>query len=451
MHIRTKKIGIWGLGVLGKSALNYLHAQGAHLEVIDNKELSAQDQTLLANKSIPFYRQSDSLTAFLDRNDVIIPSSGIDLRNYQAYKHKWLPELDFFYAHWNKPIVAITGTVGKTSTTQILGQLINAYGTQASIGGNIGVGLFDMLSETQAQLAVLELSSFQLELSTTFAPDIAIWTNFAPNHLDRHSNAQEYFDAKYRIMAQQKSHQHAIVPLTLHNAFTTTHPVHGTLSFFVDETPSTEIFDTLKHNLFYLTHDAVMFFDTQTHHKLIDRSLIPNVSFAQNWLAICAALHILNIPLNIIPQTADSLELPEHRLQKIATINGTEFYNDSKSTTPDATLAAVNRLYTKPLHLFLGGVSKGIDRTPLIEQLHNKVHHVYCFGKEAQELHALCTKAGIASTAHTTLDEAFAQCCKQIRPQEIVLFSPAGASFDLFANYIERGKYFIKLVNEQHP
>jgi UDP-N-acetylmuramoylalanine-D-glutamate ligase len=121
MNILNKKIGIWGFGVLGRSALDYFYAQGAQLEVIDSKELSPHDQALLASRGISYSAQD--ITAFLERNDLIIPSSGIDLRNYSNYRTKWLTELDFFYTNWHnhkKRIIAITGSVGKTSITQIL-------------------------------------------------------------------------------------------------------------------------------------------------------------------------------------------------------------------------------------------------------------------------------------------------------------------------------------------
>ncbi len=448
MSIFTKKIGIWGFGVLGQSAVEYLHPRGAHLEVIDSKEYSPEALQLLKEKGITYYQQSDDLVPFLERNEYIVPSSGIDLRPYSAYQHKWITELDFFYAHWQKPIIAITGTVGKTSTTQLLGQLINAHGMQARVGGNIGVGLFDLLQDTQARMAVLELSSFQLEISTTFAPDLAIWTNFFANHLDRHTTLQDYFDAKYNIVVRQREQQKALLPLTLQTIINATHPCKSSVAFFTATQPTAQELTALKsqQKLFYLNHDGVMLLEHNTHRLLLPAQQLPTLSFQENWLIICGALHLLNIPLSLLTTTQATLTLPEHRLEKVATHNSIDFYNDSKSTTMEATLAAVQRLQGRPVHLFLGGMGKGVDRTPLIQQLAGKVAYVYCFGKEAEQLHALCTAHNIASSSRPTLESAFEQCCKQVRPQDQVLLSPAGASFDLFANYVERGKRFKELV-----
>ena len=147
MNTAHKKIGIWGLGVVGTSALKYFLLKGEYaLEVLDTKHPSQQDQEFLAQHAIPFYLQNSDLILFLERNDSILPSPGIDLQPYQAYQHKWMSELDVFGAEYNKPIIAITGTVGKTSITHLLGQLLNASGLKTSVGGNIGTGMLDLLT-----------------------------------------------------------------------------------------------------------------------------------------------------------------------------------------------------------------------------------------------------------------------------------------------------------------
>ena len=157
-----------------------------------------------------------AIEPFLAAHDQILVSAGIDLRPYEKFAHKFIGELDLFAQEWRKPFIAITGTVGKTTVTHILGTVLQHLGKKAVIGGNIGVGLCDLLETAQdAELAVVEVSSFQLELSKSFAADLAIWTNFSPNHLDRHGTLEAYRDAKNKIITMQRAGQKALVPITL--------------------------------------------------------------------------------------------------------------------------------------------------------------------------------------------------------------------------------------------
>ena len=165
--------------------------------------------------------------------------------------------------------------------------------------------------------------------------------------------------------------------------------------------------------------------------------------FAVNWLIVEKALSLLGVA----QQPLSAIQPIEHRLEHIAVIKGVVFYNDSKSTIPASTLAAVKNVTAKRIMLFLGGLSKGIDRTPLIAQLANKSIHVFCFGKEAEQLHAICAVNSIPSSSSANLDDAFALCVQTAGSGDCVLFSPAGSSFDLFENYEKRGEKFKQLVN----
>ncbi|HZW61528.1 MAG TPA: UDP-N-acetylmuramoyl-L-alanine--D-glutamate ligase [Candidatus Babeliales bacterium] len=444
MNLINKKIGIWGFGIVGKSVLSYLLQKQVLIEVFDAKPLSSEDQILLQKHHISFYTQPD-LQVFLERNEYIIPSPGIDLRPYSAFQHKWIAELDLFAADYHQPIIAITGTIGKTSITHLLGQLLNAAKTKTAVGGNIGIGMLDLLNQ-ESSCALLEVSSFQLELSKTFAPDLAIWTNFFPNHLDRHSNAQEYFDAKYQMIKHQQANQHALIPLALRDSVTVKKPA-SILSYFSMQ-PLCDIQLQPNERLYYYDEDTLYLLHDNRQTPLLSKHAIPDISYPENWLIICAALHLRNVSLEVITICVAQLSLPEHRLERIATINEVDFYNDSKSTTAQATLAAVHQLKAKPIHLLLGGLSKGVDRTDLIKQLAGTVYFVYCFGKEADQLHALCARYTIASVSCATLELALDACIQKMRPGDQILFSPAGASFDLFENYMHRGQYFKQLVRK---
>ncbi len=202
---KNKIIGIWGLGKVGRSTAEFFHAQGAIIIGMDQKQVMHPHLNT-------FYNEAEK-DIFFSHADHIISSPGIDIRPYyQQFKTKWITELDLFYQHWKRPIIAITGSVGKTTVTHLLGQLLSRYKLRVAVCGNIGTPMLDMISFSDLyDIAVMEVSSFQLEYSTSFAPQIAIWTNFAPNHLDRHT-LEEYFFSKAKICAFQNSNQTAIIP-----------------------------------------------------------------------------------------------------------------------------------------------------------------------------------------------------------------------------------------------
>ncbi len=448
MNLSTKKIGIWGFGVVGKTALAYFAKHGFVTNVMDAKQLT-QEEYLLIQESKSTFIPQEKCTFFLEEHDLILASPGIDLRPYESYKHKFITELDLFYHEFKKPIIAITGTIGKTSITHLLSSIL---GTQKKVatGGNIGTGMLSLIGQQKTvDYALLELSSFQLESCSSFAPDLAIWTNFFPNHLDRHGSLENYFKAKCMLLAQQKKNQQALVPLNLAPMITRSLKNYiQQFHFFCDQAPTKDQQKQFPHaNFFWLKNKSIMRLHTHQTTAVINLTLLPDITFAQNWLIISAALTLLDIPQDIL-QSLPSLTLPSHRIEKVATINHLDFYNDSKGTIIEATLAAVKKLQGKPIVLFMGGISKGVDRTTAFKELKNNVSTIFCFGTEADFLKKHAELHAIPCFAFATLEEAFKGALSQAKAGDQILFSPSGASYDLFAHYEERGNCFKKLVEE---
>lgn len=445
----NKKIGIWGLGIVGKSAVAYFHQKNYQIEVLDKRTLNEHENQFLAQHNAAYFTD-DQLLSFLQRNEYILPSAGIDLRPYAEFTSKWLSELDIFAQECHKPIIAITGSVGKTTTTHLLSQVVTAHGKKVFTGGNIGIGLLDSIDQANAaDYIILEVSSFQLERCTTFAPDLALWTNLYPNHLDRHGTLQDYFNAKLPIITHQKQEQKAILPLALFSEIRSLFSSRSVDWFCVDKPTHDQINKLLNDEKIYYLHDtAIMMYQNNQTKEIAHFEEIPAVSYVQNSILICAALHTLQISLTNISEYIQDNELPEHRLEKVATIGNIDFYNDSKATIPASTLAALEKLRGKPIILFLGGISKGVDRRDFIKELQGKVSYVYCFGKEAEQLKSWCDLMNIPARSCTTLQDAFFACIEKAQAHDIVLFSPAGASFDLFENYQARGNSFKKLVQQ---
>lgn len=452
MNIQHKKIGIWGFGVVGKSAALFLQKQGAFITVMDKKALSLDESTLLASLGIEYLQQTaQTIERFWHDNNMILASPGIDLRPYSTFDYKIISELDIFASWWKKKIVAITGSIGKTSVTHLLTSLLQASNGRWISAGNIGIGMLDIIEFQELyDGVVLEVSSFQLEHCHSFAPELAIWTNLYPNHLDRHSTVRQYGLAKSMIIAHQKKDQHALLPISLLDNEDIRRIVNkraNTVTFFSRTKPTT-IPHTIKR-LLWLQDDAIMFYDAGCVREIGSLANISLPTYQENLLIIGAAMHLLNIPMPKI----DTMELDQkplaHRLELVATIDKVPFYNDSKSTVPEATIAALERFKNKSIILFVGGVSKGVDRTQFIAHLKTtSVKFLIAFGKEADFIKQVAQAHSLACFASPTLEEAFAQVAKQYTDSDVVLFSPAGASFDLFANYQERGNRFKQLVEQ---
>lgn len=447
MFDAKKRIGIWGYGVVGQAAAEFFSQQNATVAIMDSNHTVQSKIATQYPKSI-FYTQEQA-ELFFNGVDHILVSPGVDIReHYPTIKDKLITELDIFNQIWQKPFVAVTGSVGKTSVVHFLTDILQHYTIAAVSGGNIGRASFDLFNDSAAHMAVVEVSSFQLERTQTFAPDLAIWTTFCENHLDRHGTVDDYFTAKLQIIAHQKPHQKALLPFSLQPLLKKYALPHTNISFFVDQVVTAAELAQLSmvHDYFALDTNEIFFWHQGQATLLLDASLLPTITFSLNWLIITAALHMLMLDIQPLVYIAQQLTPPPHRLELVATHNGVTYYNDSKATTVRATMAALVQLCTKPIYLLLGGLSKGVDRAPFIGQLPKHVVHVACFGAEADQLCAVATQAGIAASAHATLQEAFATCTAHATPESIVLLSPSGSSYDLFTNYEERGQHFKELV-----
>jgi UDP-N-acetylmuramoylalanine--D-glutamate ligase len=449
IDLSNKKIGILGFGIVGKSAAEFLYNR-AHVTVMDKKRLSPMDQEFLTAHAIGYVQQTDAaLATFIQEHDYIVASPGIDLRPYPELQKKLLPELDLFTSFFCKSLISITGTVGKTSVTHLLTTLLQQTEKRWVNGGNIGIGMLDLIAlQDNYDGAVLEVSSFQLEHCRSFAPDLAIWTNFYPNHLDRHGTLDAYLHAKMNCVLHQRQGQQALLPFSLlENAYAKQllKSAQSTVSFFALKKPKQM---PQAHAVFWLENNLIIQYFNGISRPLIDMKELPAISFPENWLIIVAAFSLLRYKVPSLAQISFDNTVLEHRLEKVATINTITFYNDSKSTVPEATLAALARC-KNPFILLLGGMSKGIDRAPLIASLKQfPLRHLITFGKEAEHLESYALENGIPCSSYESLEDAFAESVRLAHSGDTILLSPAGASFDLFTDYKQRGKRFKELVQE---
>ena len=487
------KIGIWGFGKVGKAGLEYFAQKNCEIQVLDKRKIT-QEEIACITKNIPgdIYppititeESKEKKEEFLEHNNIILASPGIDLRKYKKYKHKFITELDILQKEFCKPVISITGSVGKTTVTHILSHVLShALSHKLKnknnkkriwTGGNIGTPILKLIQEKKNKntinLAILEVSSYQLEYCKIFAPDIALWTNLYPNHLDRHGNLKNYFNAKLQIIKHQKEHQSALLPLEIFKYFKkfgyNLESIKSKLYFFSKNKPEKEKICELKkikniHALFYLNKNKnIIKLLLQDMSEITIGSITPEApltsfTFPENILLILSALNIFNITQGLSDVKIKKIDIKkikppsiEHRIEKIRTINHIDFYNDSKSTTMASTTAAVKKLANKPIILLLGGLSKGVDRTSLIKKI-KKIKKspikIISFGAEAQILKNLCIQEKLPCKSCETLEHAIKLGFAWAKPHEQVLLSPSGSSFDLFKNFEERGAQFKNIV-----
>lgn len=434
MHqLHDKKIGIWGLGIVGKSAIPLVQKYTPHIQLLD-KNIEQQ---------LPYpiiVQTPQTIQDFLEYNDFIIPSPGIPLNQYQRYQHKFLTELDLIAQLHTKPTIAITGTVGKTTVTSLINQCI----PNSIAMGNIGTPMLEIVtSPKDHDYAVLELSSAQLQHSKYFAPDIAVLTNFFANHLDYHQSVDEYLRAKSNIFAHQTEKQRALIPTNMIDVIAKQVNIPSQIYLFDTEKPK----NTVSHPVFYLDKNNLMLMQNSKEYIVYhDMHTLPDITFASNWIVILATLHLAQIDLSNIDFS--QLTPQQHRIEFVKNIGHTAVYNDSKSTIWQSTKSAIEKFPQKKLALILGGLSKGIDRSPLMPHLQNSLITVFIFGNEASELGAMCQKYQVQHIVCQSLQEAIEKTFNQQQNFEVLLFSPSGSSFDMFKNYQDRGNYFKELISE---
>lgn len=482
------RVAIVGFGVVGKSVLTFLaseqgstyfnHLAGGRADVaVDlwvwngNSFTPEEERCITDAGARSLTRDLVTLGEVVTMADWIIVSPGVNMNRYKQNSRKILCELDIFKHFFDQPTVGITGSLGKTTTTKLLGSLadrilVSGKGgavARVMIGGNIGLGMLDLVQQrAMTAAAVLELSSFQLEFNKTWAPDVALWTNCFANHLDRHEIMAAYVDAKMNIIRHQRPDQVALLSASL---------VQGDLGVLVLPAlatvksqvylVSTNSEDRTLMSLvpggavgFVTVRDGQVVIEqgngdqTTTVHPICSLDVLPNVTFSENWLHVIGALYTMGIEARALGQwlkaNKDTITIDnEHRCEFVATVRGVDFYNDSKATVIQSTEAAVRRLAQagRPIVLILGGMGKGVDRSPLLESLKNikNIKKIYCFGKE-------CSVFASKATCYATLEEVMSDIASTMEPGDVVLLSPSGTSFDLYKNYEERGLAFKKLV-----
>jgi len=336
------------------------------------------------------------------------------------------------------PIVAITGSNGKTTTTTLTGEIIAASGLPVLVGGNIGTPAISLAERAKPEtVIVLEISSFQLETVQTFRPKIAVVLNVTPDHLDRHRTFEIYTDAKARIFENQQGSDYAVL-----NADDPTCVAMGART-------RAQVFWFGRHKEVeqgaWVRDGMIVFRDRKGQRDILQVSEIPlkGAHNLENVLAAVCAAALMGCAPDKIRRSVHDFKAVEHRLEFVRSVNGVDYYNDSKATNVDATIKALES-FPANIHLILGGKDKGSDYTVLNDLIRQRVKRIYTIGAAAAKIESQVKGAEVVHAE--TLENAIRKAGAAAKPGDVVLLAPACASFDQFKSYEHRGKLFKDIV-----
>jgi UDP-N-acetylmuramoylalanine--D-glutamate ligase len=449
MELNGKRVLVVGLGKSGVASALFLKKHGAKVSVSDTKsgdELRNEIPVLLDN-GISVETGGHGERTFRGQ-DLIVVSPGVPvdappLQQARSMGEAVIGEIELAAQFLPGPIVAITGSNGKTTTTTLAGEIMTAGGFATLVGGNIGTPAISLTDRaTPETVIVLEVSSFQLETIQTFRPKVAVVLNVTPDHLDRHRTFEIYVNAKARLFENQQPVDFAVL-----NADDNTCVAMGKRTraqvFWFSRQKEVE-------RGAWVSDGKILFRDADGHREILQTSDIPlkGAHNLENVLAaVCSGVLMGCVPEKI-RQAVKSFKAVEHRLEFVATIRGVGYYNDSKATNVDATIKALES-FPANIHLILGGKDKGSDYTLLNELLRTRVKRVYTIGAAAAKIESqlLSSKDGGPEVVHAeTLENAIRKASAAAQSGDVVLLAPACASFDQFKSYEHRGKVFKEVV-----
>jgi UDP-N-acetylmuramoylalanine--D-glutamate ligase len=449
MELRDKRVLVVGLGKSGVASALFLKAHGARVTVSDTKsgdELRNEIPVLLDHGIIVETGGHGERT--FRGQDLIVVSPGVPvdaplLVQARSLGEAVIGEIELAAQFLPGPIVAITGSNGKTTTTTLTGEIMTASGFPTLVGGNIGTPAISLAERAKPEtVIVLEVSSFQLETIQTFRPKVAVVLNVTPDHLDRHKTIETYVDAKSRIFENQQSQDFAVLnqddPICVAMAARTL-----AQGFWFSRQKEVKQGAWVREGNILFRGGAGFQKEAQSEIMLVSEIPLKGAHNLENVLAAVCAGALMGCAPEKIRQAVRDFKAVEHRLEFVATIRGVDYYNDSKATNVDATIKALES-FPANIHLILGGKDKGSDYTVLNELLRQRVKRVYTIGAAAEKIESQIK--GVEVVHAETLENAIRKANAVAEPGDVVLLAPACASFDQFKNYEQRGQVFKEIV-----
>ena len=433
---KNQKVAIVGAGLSGSAAALLLASEGAQVTVLDSAEDKNLLKSTLDNLRTHDVRVICGSAADHDSSEYqwAVLSPGIDPasplgRNFCSRKIETISEVELGWRFCEVPVIAVTGTNGKTTTTELLAQMLNACGQRTIACGNIGKPLSEVAREKQLfDVLTVEVSSFQLDAIRTFRPSISLWLNFAPDHLDRYRSVADYRAAKLRIFENQIEQDVAVV-----NAAEALPKIR----------PRRITFSAYSNRADFRLSDGAIIYENRPVLRLSDTKLrgLHNI---ENLMATFAVGVARGLAFGQMVPALRDYEPRPHRCEFVRELDGVEYVNDSKATNLDAVEKAL-AAQTKPMVLIAGGKDKGLTFDPLRSLVKEKVKSAVLIGEMAPSIKRSWNGAVNCDLA-TSLADAVERARGLATPGDVVLFSPGTSSFDMFKSYSDRGDQFRALV-----
>lgn len=447
MDFKNKYVLILGLARSGSAAAIKLSNLGAHVTISDIKPRETfKNADALELKGIKLVFEGHPLT-LLDNCDLLVLSPGIpsDIKIVTEAKKRNIPvisELELGYWFAASPIIAITGTNGKTTTTTLIGEILKNDGKRVAVAGNIGTPLVSEVEKTlENDYLVVEVSSFQLENILYFKPKISIILNITEDHLNRHKTFENYVNIKARIFENQTEEDYTILNYDDAVVRELARYAKSDVWFFSRK-------DVVRQGA-CIENDMIVIKNKGKTYPIakVDEIGIKGSHNLENALAAACSTYLANTKVSSIAKTLKSFRGIEHRLEFVAEINGIKFINDSKATNPDAAQKAIEAV-DGPIILIAGGYDKKSDYTDFVKSFDGKVKKLILIGETADAIENAAIKQGFLNVEKVnSLKEAVMCGYRAASCEDTVLLSPACASWDMFANFEERGRLFKEAVN----
>ncbi|GAB4337606.1 MAG: UDP-N-acetylmuramoyl-L-alanine--D-glutamate ligase [Candidatus Abyssubacteria bacterium] len=441
-----KKAAVVGLGLSGVAAARLLRKHGAQVTLTDDKPEKELQEAMRALEGVgASYRLGGIDRNLLLESDLIVISPGVpsDLPQVEAARRasvEVISEVELAYWYCSGPIVAITGTNGKTTTTMLAHHIARHAGINVALGGNVEIPFAEVVNGKAYDLYVLEVSSFQLENIEKFRPRVGVLLNITPDHFDRHRNMENYVAAKLRLFSNQGQDDFAVLNRDDQTLGRMSDTIRSPILWF-------SMKEAVRQGAFVKRSKIVTRF-MDAEHELMDVASIPlfgrhNV---ENVLAALAAMLPIGVSPEICRSAVESFRAVEHRLERVREVGGVLYVNDSKATNIDALEKSLES-FDRPIVLIAGGRGKKSDYRVLRRLVEQKVREMILIGEDAPLMEEAFGDV-VPTQRADTLPDAVKTAAAVARPGDCVLLAPACASFDMFQNYKHRGHVFKEAVQQ---
>lgn len=444
MSVRGKKVLVLGLSKSGIAAAKFAKKHGADVYLTEYNDITTKEQSDNAKMledlgvHVEYGGHSDE---FIKKSDIAVTSPGISphsqiIKRVRAEQIPVISELELAYRECDIPFIIITGTNGKTTTTSLTQHILSKK-LKTEACGNIGTPPCTVADEN-LDYFVCEASSFQLDMSTSLKPYIAVWTNFTPDHIDWHNGLENYFNAKARVFRDPQTAQYCILNAKDSKLLEFSKEVKANVFMFGSD---------VGQNCCYTENGFIIYKQNGTKEEIIKLSDCPLIGEHNYQNIECAVIcaKLTGIDNETIKSAIMEFKAPAHRLEKIAQKDGITFYNDSKATNPEASIVAINSFNNQDVVLIAGGRDKNTDLKEFCDSVNKHISTVILIGEATERFEQNLIKYGFKNiireqTLQSAIDKGI-----ELKP-DVVLLSPACASFDMFNSYEHRGEVFREYV-----